>query len=58
MEVGETISEPWTKMQQSCSRFITHASVAIGSPSDNALKQTKHRPNAMLFIKGRDELHL
>ena len=52
VQVGQPIAQSWPQMQQRGCGPPAHASVPVGGPRGDALKETEHAPHLRDFVKG------
>ena len=58
VQVGKTVGEAGTTVEQCRSRLAGHAGVAIRRTGYHALKQAKHAVHTRHPVECRDEMHL
>jgi hypothetical protein len=57
VQIGNTVGQTRTQMQQSGRRFTQHPAVTVGSTSANSLKQRQNRPYCIVAINGLNQMH-
>ena len=57
VEIGKSVRQPWSEVQQGRGRLLRHAPVTIGHPGDRAFEKTEHDPHALDPVERRHEMH-
>ena len=57
VEIGKTVGETWSEMQQGRRRLFSHAAIAVRHAGRHALEQGQHGPHAADPVECGDEMH-
>ena len=57
VDIGETVGETGSCVQQGSCRLVGHARIAVGRARDHALEQAEHAAHLRLAVERGDEMH-
>ncbi len=58
VQIGKSVGEAGSKVQQRRCRRALHAEIAVGSPRHHALEQAEHAAHALDPVQCGDKMHL